>query len=86
MELSPEISNELHLEEGDQVKIISPYGSISREVVVHKGMGNGLLNIPTGFDNNDVRKLLRLTLLGEADWPGWNECRVKLEKQESEGK
>jgi predicted molibdopterin-dependent oxidoreductase YjgC len=85
VELSPEISDRLHLQEGDRVKIISPYGSIAREVLVKKGMRNGLLYIPTGFDDNDARKLIALTLLEEPDSPGWNECRVKLEKQHSEG-
>ena len=86
VELSPEISDRLHLLDGDRVKIISSYGSISREVLVKKGMRNGLLYIPTGFDDNDARKLIALTLLGEPDSPGWNECRVKLEKQHSEGR
>ena len=86
VELSPEISERLNLQDGDSVRIISPYGPISREVVVNKGVRNGLLYIPTGFDNNDARKLLGLTLLGEPDSPGWNECRVKLEKQQSEGR
>jgi anaerobic selenocysteine-containing dehydrogenase len=85
VELSAGTAAQLHLRDGDSVRVISPYGSITREALVKKGLENGHLYISTGFGDNDARKLLGLTLLGEPGSPGWNECRVKLEKQHTEG-
>jgi predicted molibdopterin-dependent oxidoreductase YjgC len=84
VELSAEMSEQLRLEDGDRVRITSPHGSISREALVNKEMENGHLYISTGFGDNDARELLGLTPFGEPDSPGWNECRVRLEKQHTE--
>ena len=81
-EISPEDGARLNLKEGDKVKISSPYGSIVREMTLKKDLRPGLIFIPTAFHNNDVRQLIELTQLGEADSPGWKECQVKVEKIE----
>jgi formate dehydrogenase alpha subunit len=79
-EMSPGDSARLNVKEGEMVKISSLYGSISREVAIKKDLRPGLIFIPMAFHNNDVRQLIELTQLGEADSPGWKECKVKVEK------
>jgi formate dehydrogenase alpha subunit len=81
-EISLEDSARLNLKEGDMVRITSPFGSIAREVMLKKDLSTGLIFIPMAFHNNDVRQLIELTHLGEADSPGWKECRVRIEKVE----
>jgi len=85
VEISPEDSEALNLKEGDIVKIISPYGSVVREVVVKKELRKGLIFVPTAFHNNDARKLIGLTLFAEPGSPGWKECPVRLEKHQPQG-
>jgi len=82
-EMSSEDSARLNLKEGDKVRISSPYGSISREVTIKRDLSPGLIFIPIAFQNNDSRQLIELTQLGEADSPGWKECKVKVEKIET---
>jgi len=80
VEISSEDGARLNLNEGDRVRISSPYGSISREVTLKKDLRPGLIFIPMAFDNNDAVDLIELTQLGKADSPGWKECHVRLEK------
>jgi formate dehydrogenase alpha subunit len=80
IEISPEVSDTINLNEGDTIKISSPYGFIVRGVTINKGLRPGLVFIPLGFHNNDAMQLINLTQLGDADSPGWKECSVKIEK------
>ncbi|MEE9417982.1 MAG: molybdopterin-dependent oxidoreductase, partial [Desulfatiglandaceae bacterium] len=80
VEISSEDGSRLNLKEGDKVTISSPHGSISREVMLKKDLGSGLILVPLAFHNNDAMKLIELTQLGKTDSPGWKECRVKVEK------
>jgi formate dehydrogenase alpha subunit len=82
VEIAAEDASRLHLKEGDKVRISSPYGSITREVRLRKGLRPGLVFVPLAFQENGATRLLRLTELGEADSPGWKECRVRIEKRE----
>jgi formate dehydrogenase alpha subunit len=80
VEISPEDGMKLNLKAGDKVRISSVHGSIEREVIFNKGLRPGCLFIPIAFHNNDSGHLIGLTQLGEADSPGWNMCRVRVEK------
>jgi len=80
VEISPEDAMKLNLEAGDKARISSPHGSIEREVTLNKGLRPGRVFIPIAFHNNDVRQLIELTQLGEADSPGWNMRPVRVEK------
>ena len=82
IEISPEDSTRINLKMGDKVRISSPNGSIEREVTLKKDLRPGLIFIPMAFHNNDARELMELTQLGETDLPGWNGCRVKIERIE----
>jgi len=80
IEISPEDGKRLNLNEGDQARIISPRGSISRSVTLKEGLKQGLIVIPTAFYTNDAMELIELSHLGEVDSSGWKECHVKVEK------
>jgi predicted molibdopterin-dependent oxidoreductase YjgC len=80
VEIAPEDGAALKLKEGDQVRIASAHGSISREVKLKTDLRPGLIFIPTAFHHNDVMNLIELTQLGQANSPGWKECPVKIEK------
>jgi formate dehydrogenase alpha subunit len=82
VEISSEDGARLNLRQGDHVSITSPCGSIIREVILRADLKPGLLFIPMAFHNNDAMNLIELMQLGEADSPGWKECRVKIEKTE----
>jgi formate dehydrogenase alpha subunit len=79
-EISPEDGMKLNLKPGEKARISTPHGSIEREVMLNKGLRSGCIFIPVAFHNNDVRQLVELKQLGEADSPGWNMCRVRVEK------
>ena len=80
VEISSEDGAKLNLKEGHKVTISSPFGSISRAVMLKKDLRPGLIFVPVAFHNNDAMQLIELTQLGKADSPGWKECRVKIEK------
>jgi predicted molibdopterin-dependent oxidoreductase YjgC len=79
-EISTEDGVRLNLKDGDNVKISSPYGSISRGVTIEKDMRAGIIFIPTAFHENDVMQLIELAQVGNADSPSWKECDVKIER------
>jgi predicted molibdopterin-dependent oxidoreductase YjgC len=80
VEISPEDGSKLTLEQGDKVRISSPYGSISREVTFKGNLRPGLIFVPMAFHSNDARQLIGLTPLGVEDSPGWKVANVKIEK------
>ncbi|MEE9612085.1 MAG: molybdopterin-dependent oxidoreductase [Desulfatiglandales bacterium] len=82
VEISFEDGGRVELKDGDWVKVSSPYGSISREVILKRNLGPGLIFIPMAFHNNDVMQLIGLSELGADDSPGWKECQVRIEKIE----
>jgi len=79
-EISPEDGVRLKLNDGDNIQISSPYGSISRKVTINEGMRQGLIFIPMAFNGNDAKNLIGLTQLGESGSPGWKMCNVKIER------
>ncbi|UCF56379.1 MAG: hypothetical protein JSW15_09875, partial [Deltaproteobacteria bacterium] len=82
VEISPEDGAKLNLKEGDEVRISSPHGAITRKVGLKRDLRPGLIFIPMAFHNNDARQLIGLTQLGIDDSPGWKEVHVKVEKAE----
>lgn len=80
VEISPEDANELNLQQGDKVRICSPHGSISREIAFKRYPSPGFIFIPTAFEENNARYLIKMTPLGMKDSPGWKLVNVKIEK------
>lgn len=80
VEISPEDAKKLNLQEGDKVRISSLHGSISREITITKYPSPGLIFIPTAFQENNARHLIRMTPLGMKESPGWKLVNVKVEK------
>ncbi len=81
VEISPDDGSRLDLEDGDQVKISSPFGSIVRQVKINRDLVPGIIFVPTAFHNNDALQLVELARLDGAGSPGLKACQVKVEKQ-----
>jgi predicted molibdopterin-dependent oxidoreductase YjgC len=82
IEISFQDAKKLTLNAGDTVRVISPYGIVVRRITIVNTLREGLIFVPTGFNANDARNLIELSLLEEAISPGWKEVRVKIEKVE----
>jgi len=80
VEMSSEDASELDLKDGDEVRISSPHGSITREVALRKDLSAGLIFVPRAFHENEAMRLVGLTQLGLEDSPGWKEVGVRIEK------
>jgi formate dehydrogenase alpha subunit len=80
VEISPEDAKKLNLQQGDKVRISSPHGSISREIAFKRYPSPGFIFIPTAFEENNARYLIKMTPLGMKDSPGWKLVNVKIEK------
>ena len=80
VEMSFEDAARLDLENGDQVRVSSEYGSITRRVRVQKDLPFGLVYVPVAFHGNEARQLVGLTQPGKDDSPGWMQVSVKVEK------
>ncbi len=80
VEISPEEGSKLNLAQGDEIRIFSPHGSISREVAFKRNLSPGFIFVPMAFEENNARQLLGMTPLGREDSPGWKVVNVKIEK------
>jgi predicted molibdopterin-dependent oxidoreductase YjgC len=70
----------LDLSNGDQVRVSSKYGAITRRVSVKKDLPFGLVYVPLAFHGNEARQLVALTQPGRQESPGWLQVSVKVEK------
>ncbi|MBN1627723.1 MAG: molybdopterin-dependent oxidoreductase [Deltaproteobacteria bacterium] len=85
IEISKEDAEAMGLSEGDRIRVASASGSIERGIKIEKSLRTGLIFIPLAFNNNDALNLIGFKPLGEADSPGWKECRVSIEKITGQG-
>ena len=82
IEISHQDAKKLNLNAGDTVRVISPSGIVARRITIVDTLREGLIFVPMGFNANDARNLIELSLLEKANSPGWKEVRVKIEKVE----
>jgi len=80
VEISPEDGASMDLCNGDMVKVRSREGSLVRKIRFNKGLGAGLILVPTGFHGNKAMTLPGLTPMEDPQWQGLKTCRVKIEK------
>ncbi len=80
VEMSLKDAARLDLKSGDQVRVSSRYGVITRKVSVQKNLPIGLVYVPVAFHGNEARQLVGLTQPGREDSPGWMQVSVKIEK------
>ena len=81
VEISFEDGARLGIEEGDRVKIASPYGTIEREVKLRKHLTPGIIFIPKAFNENDVMNLIPLKHVDGEDSVEFKEVNVKIDKK-----
>jgi formate dehydrogenase alpha subunit len=80
VEMSFKDAARLDLSNGDQVRVSSKYGAITRRVSVKKDLPFGLVYVPLAFHGNEARQLVALTQPGRQESPGWLQVSVKVEK------
>ncbi|SPD71951.1 NADH-quinone oxidoreductase subunit 3-like protein (Nqo3/NuoG) [uncultured Desulfobacterium sp.] len=80
VEISPSDGLELNLVNGDRIRIQSRHGSIERELILEKGLAQGLVLAPIGFEENDAMKLLPLTPFEDRTSRGLKTCQVRIDK------
>ena len=83
IEVSPTDAEKMSLVDSDRIRIRSAAGEIERDIRVNRTIEAGYIYIPTAFNSNDARNLLRLEPLLENDSSGWNSCPVSIEKAET---
>lgn len=80
IQVSPEDGRRLDLQEGDCVRVISPFGTVKRAVELKQEIAPGQLFVPLAVNFNDAMNLIGLKDLSEAASSGWKTVKVKLEK------
>ena len=84
LEMSPQDSTDLNVQDGDVITVTSTSGSITRKVRIDRSLGPGHLFVPTGYHGNDAMRLLQLSDITKPGSPGWKTVSVKVEKVSSE--
>ena len=80
IEISREDGLHLGLEDGDEIKVLSEYGAITRKIISTQTMTKGILFIPLAVNTNDAMNLIDLEAMSTPESPGWKTCQVQLEK------
>jgi formate dehydrogenase alpha subunit len=80
VEMSFRDAARLDLRNGDQVKVSSKYGAISRKLRLQKNLPSGLVFVPTAFHDNEAQQLIGLSQLGKEVSPGWKQVSVSVDK------
>jgi anaerobic selenocysteine-containing dehydrogenase len=69
--------------DNDRIRIRSAAGEIERNIRISRTIEPGYIHVPTAFNGNDARNLLKLAPLDETDSSGWDSCPVAVEKAET---
>jgi formate dehydrogenase alpha subunit len=80
VEISSEDGEKFHLLDGDAVRLRSRYGSLVREIRLERGLRQGLIFVPIGFNGNDAMQLIQLATLKYDQSECLKMCQVRLEK------
>lgn len=75
----------LAINEGDQVKLISPLAEISARARVTDTVSEGTLFMPTAFPQSPVNALFDIDLDPQSKTPAMKVCQVRLERIEPNG-
>jgi anaerobic selenocysteine-containing dehydrogenase len=82
--VSPSDAEKMDLLPGDRIKVLSATGQIERTIQINSQIHPGFLHIPTAFNSNDARCLIRLMPLTDAHSSGWDWCQVAVAKADRE--
>ncbi|MDY7032784.1 MAG: molybdopterin-dependent oxidoreductase [Thermodesulfobacteriota bacterium] len=78
--ISPGDAEECGLHDGNMIRILSPHGSIKREIKLESGLANGQIFIPTAFNANEALNLLAFNEIAGPDSSGLKKCKVRIER------
>jgi formate dehydrogenase alpha subunit len=80
IQVSPEDGQRLDLREGDCIRVISPFGMVTRAVGLKREISPGQLFVPLAVHSNDAMNLIGLNDLSAPESTGWKTVKVRLEK------
>lgn len=80
VEISKEDANSLKIEDGEKVKIISPFGEVTIKTKISDRVGRGIIVIPNHYTEVRVNKLTSSILDPVSKIPAFKFCRVRIEK------
>lgn len=80
IEISAPDAREMDLPQGGFVRLSSPYGSLERECRINESLAAGQVVVPLAACGNDAMSLLPLADAPPSDAPGWEICRLQMEK------
>jgi anaerobic selenocysteine-containing dehydrogenase len=78
--MSLEDGASLGIQQGETVTLVSPYGTIRRNLVLTEGIRPGFLYVPRAVYDNDATSLVPFVIPGGAGTPGTNVVPVKIER------
>jgi predicted molibdopterin-dependent oxidoreductase YjgC len=82
IQLSQGLASTHGLDQGSTISVISAHGSMSRHITINPSLDHGIIVIPRGVQTNDVMNLFDMGSLESGVTSGWNQCQVRIEKQE----
>ena len=83
IEVAPADAEKMSLADNDRIRVTSAAGTIERNIRINPKVEDGHIYIPTAFEANGARLLLRLEPFLENDSGGWSSCAVAIDKAET---
>jgi predicted molibdopterin-dependent oxidoreductase YjgC len=80
VEVSQNDAERLRINEGDEVKVISPCGEVTASARLTDRFPEGVVFVPNGFPTAPVNRLFETTLDARSSAPALKTCSVKLER------
>jgi len=85
IEISADDAKRIDLAENDRIRVTSAHGRIERDIRINPEIPAGQVFIPLAAHKNDAVSLPDFSESPASDMPGWELCRIKIEKIETKG-
>jgi predicted molibdopterin-dependent oxidoreductase YjgC len=80
IEISLRDAAELGLGDDDRIVVRSPFGTVTRDIRLRKGLTAGYIFVPTGVNGNDAMNLFDLSDMTAPGAAGWRTCEVNIKE------
>ena len=80
MEIGASDANQIGIEQGDEIKVISPLGEVTAVVRFTTTLPEGVIFMPNSFSSTPVNQLFDIVLDPQSKTPALKSCAVKIER------
>ena len=80
VEIGPSDAEQIGIERGDEVKVVSPLGEVTAFVRFTTTLPEGVIFMPNSFSSTPVNQLFDIVLDPQSKTPALKACAVKLER------